>query len=536
MWTLLSLLACRSLTLVEPAPPAPRLQEWQAAVDWDAAGDEAVQLLSDYLRVDTVNPPGNETRGAEFLASYLSAEGIDWDIYEFAPGRGSLVAKLPGSGEAGRTRPGPLCLLSHIDVVPSETELWPEGRGPLSGTIDEEGMIWGRGALDMKGMGAIELMTMLLLHRQGVPLKRDVILLAVADEEIDGLGIRHLIDRHWADIGCEYVVNEGGIGVEDMLFEGQTVYPISVGEKGFAWMRVYLTGEPGHGSVPLPHYAPTRLREALKALDAYEPEPNIHESILELAARAGAHQGGIEAAVLTRPGLARRVLQRRLMADPLTRAGITDTLHVTGYGGANAPNVVPSEVWFQIDSRVLPGTTPEEMVAEVEALLADIEGVRVELTGSWGASVTEWRGDPFYDALARNIAEEGDHIVAGPAVSVGFTDSLYLRPLGVKAFGFVPFAAPPEELVTMHGSGERVSSEEVRRGLRVLYEAVVEVAADPEGELEAPIWGRLSDGARLAPSATSTPTAPPSDEPSPWTTGAEEPPPIQQPDVDPWIH
>ena len=480
--------ACRPLPLVEPEPPAAPIPEWQAAVDWDAAGEEAVQLLSAYLQVDTVNPPGNETRGAQFLGERLSQEGIPWVVHEFAPGRGSLVARIEGSGEAG-----PVCLLSHIDVVPSEDALWPEGRGPLSGTVDDEGYIWGRGALDMKGMGVLELMAMSLLHRQGVPLKRDVILLAVADEEVAGLGIRHLIDHHWPEIDCEYVINEGGMGIPDLLFEGQTIYPVSVGEKGFLWMKVIASGEPGHGSVPLDDTAPARLRRALAAVDAYEAQPQIHDSLMELVARAGRQQGGVTSFVLQREGLARAAVKGQLMGNPLTKAGITNTLNVTGFGGASSPNVLPSEVWFQIDSRLLPGTSPEDMLAVVEGLVADVEGVRVEVIESWPAGVTDWREDPFYQALTRNLEMGRDDVVAGPVLSPGFTDSLYLRPLGVKAYGMVPFLLGEADLLTMHGNGERVSTENVQDGVRLLYQALVEVAADPTGTAEPPLWGRITE-------------------------------------------
>ena len=202
------LLACGPLHKpVATAPPEARV-EWHAAIDWEQAGAELGDVLSAYLQVDNRNPPGNETVGAELLASLLEAEGIPSRIVEHSPGRGSLIARLEGSGQQP-----PLCLMSHIDTATWEVEGWPEETGPLSGAIDEQGVVWGRGALDMKGLGAVELMTMIWLKRLEVPLDRDIVLLAVADEEVGNAGALYVAREHWDEIGCSHMINEGGIGV-----------------------------------------------------------------------------------------------------------------------------------------------------------------------------------------------------------------------------------------------------------------------------------------------------------------------------------
>ena len=225
----------RDLGPVQPLTPG-RL----AAVDWSAAGKEAVSWLSAYLQVDTTNPPGNETRGAEFLKAILDKEGIASEIIEFAPGRGSLVAHLPGAGPEK-----PLCLMSHIDVVTAEVARWTPGRGPLSGVI-ADGFVWGRGALDMKGQGILELAAMVQLKRQKIALKREIVLLAVADEEVDNSGTRFLIEKHWDRIGCSHLLNEGGIGIRDVVYPGQTVFGVSVAEKGLLWLKMTARGKAGH--------------------------------------------------------------------------------------------------------------------------------------------------------------------------------------------------------------------------------------------------------------------------------------------------
>ena len=177
--------------------------------------------------------------------------------------------------------------------VPAELEAWPKETGPLSGAVDANGDIWGRGALDMKGMGVVEAMTLVWLKRANVPLNRDVILLAVGDEEVDNLGMKHLVENHWSRLDCAELVNEGGLGVKNLLFEGQTVFAVSVAEKGALWLRMKASGEAGHGSTPVPQRAPTRLIEAMKAISGRQPAPQIHAALYELLRRIGEQKGGV---------------------------------------------------------------------------------------------------------------------------------------------------------------------------------------------------------------------------------------------------
>lgn len=444
-----------------------------APIDWDAAGSEAASVLSGYLQVDTVNPGGNEDRAVAFLGAALDREGIPWTSYPFAPGRASLVARLKGSG----AEPA-LCLVSHTDVVPSEPAYWPAGRPPLGGVV-ADGYVWGRGALDMKGMGAIELQTLILLKREGVPLRRDVVLLAVGDEEAESAGMLDVVAHHWAEIGCSQSVNEGGLGLKDLLFPGQTLYGISVAEKGVAWVRMTATGPAGHGSRPAPEQAPHVLARAAAALEAYAPRPTWHWSLLELFHAVGETRRGLTGLVLRSPTLTRLALRGRLMGDPATRAELIDTINLTGYSGGTAPNVVPTEASATLDCRLLPGTTPAAMMARLRALVPD-PAVRFELLQGRDSNESP-TDDSLYRALAHHAVLDASGAVrpdaaAGPVLSVGFTDSLILRPLGVHAYGFVPFAVTMEDAATMHGHGERVSLDNLRDGLRILYGAVREAA------------------------------------------------------------
>lgn len=431
--------------------------------------EETVGLLAEYLRVDTTNPPGNEDRGVAWLGAHLDAVGIPWEAVPHAEGRSSLVARLEGGDDEA-----PLCLMHHIDVASFEVERWPEGRGPLSGVV-ADGAVWGRGALDMKGMGALELMTMALLVSEGVPLRRDVVLLAVADEEVDNVGARELAAR-WDQVGCSQMLNEGGLGVQDALFDGQAVHAISTAEKGILWVRMHAEGRAGHGSTPYPGEAPTRLLEAMERVERkVHPRAHIDDSLFQLLHAVGEQKGGLTGAVLRSRLLVRWLVKPRLKAEPTTNAVMHDTLHLTGMLGAEEPNVVPGRVTAQYDGRLLPGTTPEEHLARLEKAVRKVEGISFEVLSqaeSNGSPVDS----PMFDAIAHYAVEGRPYAAAGPLLAVGFTDSLILRPVGVEAYGYVPFEVPAEVAETMHGHGERVPVEQVGEGVRRLFSMVVHLA------------------------------------------------------------
>ncbi|TNE88578.1 MAG: M20/M25/M40 family metallo-hydrolase [Deltaproteobacteria bacterium] len=462
-----------ALALAKPPEPQPTpeyVEHWRSQVDWKALGDESVDVLAEYLAVDTVNPPGNEARGAAFLARELAKDRIESKRYVLSEGRESLVARIPGSGDQP-----PLCLLSHIDVVPAEEERWDQD--PLSGAR-VDGYLYGRGALDMKGMGALELQVLRQLHRQRVPLNRDIVLVAVADEEVDNLGMKQIVE-HWDEIGCSHMVNEGGLGIRDALFDGQAVHAISTAEKGVFWVDMIAEGPAGHGSTEDEGEAPGRLLEAMQAVATRKAKPRIEPDMYTLLANIGAHKGGFTGWVLRHRWTVNLLAKGQLMGNSATRATITDTLHLTGMSGANSHNVVPSEVRARYDSRLLPGTTGDEMLAELEHLTRKVDGISFEVFHdqlSNGSPVD----DPLFAALSRYAVEGRPYAVAGPVLSVGFTDSIFARPLGVHAYGYVPFEVSEEDANTMHGHNERVSEENVHEGVRRLYSAVVEVSVNPE--------------------------------------------------------
>ncbi|MBM4368843.1 MAG: M20/M25/M40 family metallo-hydrolase [Deltaproteobacteria bacterium] len=447
-----------------------------AGVDWNAAGGETVEFLSRLLQARSINPPGDETLAVNVVAEKLRAEGIESEVIEFAPGRGSLVARLPGNGQDK-----PLCLLSHVDVVPAEAERWTVD--PYSGLV-RDGFVWGRGALDMKGMTAVEVMTLVTLKRLAVPLSRDVVLLAVADEEVDGQGIDAVIAQ-WDQIGCSHVVNEGGLGLSDLIFDGQTFHAISVAEKGAVWLKMIASGSPGHGSTPVPGRAPEHLARALQRLAEREDAVVWSDAHLETFRRAGRAGGGLKGLILSSPALTRLLAKRSLLSMPPMRATLTNTVNVTGFFGGDQPNVVPSEVGAVLDCRILPGFMPEDIVRELIALVDD-PAVRFEVISASTGNESPW-DDPFFNALAARAVEGQEGAVAGPVRSPGYTDSKALRPLGARAYGYAPFVIDGELLGTMHGDDERVPVAEVHAGLRRLAAAVLDVSlARPDGPMGSP--------------------------------------------------
>jgi len=466
--------ACTVVPLANYGVSPPESSTFTQAIDWQAAGDEAAVILSQYLQIDTSNPPGNETRGAQFLAQILNKEAIAAEIVEFAPGRGSLIARLEPQAQATEK---PLCLLSHIDVVPAETAKWPVETPPFGGVIDKAGVLWGRGALDMKGMGALETLTLVWLKRQHVALKRAVILLAVADEEVDNRGVRFVIDKHWGKIDCSQLINEGGVGLKAMLTPGQTVFGVSTAEKGLLWLKLTAHGPAGHGSTPVPGRAPEKLLRALDKIRARQPQPNIHPILYNVLAQSGYATGGIAGFVLKRPWWVRRVVLGKLMASAPARAGVTNTINITGFAGMNEPNVVPSEVQANLDCRLLPGVKPYEMLEEIKTLIDDPD-ISLQVLHEAEANESPL-DDPFFAAIARNVLKVHADAVVGPVLSPGFTDSIKLRPLGVHAYGLVPFVIDLQEAGTIHGANERVSLQNIRDGLRILYGAVLDMVARP---------------------------------------------------------
>ena len=436
-------------------------------IDWSKARDEAVQLLQELIRIDTTNPPGNERLVARHIQKLLEADGIETKVLDIVPGRANLYARLRGDGSRR-----PLILLSHTDVVMAEPQRWSVP--PFSGEI-RDGFIYGRGASDMKGTAAVHVTLMRLLKRLNVPLKRDVILLAVADEEAGGAGARSIIENHPDLIrGAEFLLNEGDVAyVKNGKLQQ---YGVDVMEKAALWLRITAKGPAGHGSIPLANSSVNRLLKALDRLRAWETPINVPHAVAQGYRILAAHQTDPVLKVAyanLEKSLKNPTLRRKLLADNTLNAEVRNTFTITGLHGSDKVNVIPGTAWAQIDARLLPGETPAGFIAKLRGVLADPE---LEIEMLEGSTPTSSSADTALMSAIRTVAARRDaNVPVIPTMLTSSTDSSKFRDIGITAYGFEPFKMDDGELDRSHGDDERLSVENVGFALQFLYEVLVEL-------------------------------------------------------------
>ena len=439
-------------------------------IDWAALGEEAVDLLRRYLMVDTTNPPGNEAAGARFLAAVLERNGIASETVEAAPGRANLVARLAGDGSL----PG-IVLHHHIDVVYADRRYWTVD--PFGGAI-RDGYLYGRGAIDMKSTGIMHLAAVLALKRAGLPLKRDLVFLATADEEAGSLyGARFVADarRDWL-AGAEYAISELG-GIEVHAGYTAPLGHIVISEKTGLPLTLTARSEPGHGSMPWPDTAPHRLIRALNRLLAAERPlsvlPEVREYFSRLATvlpvHAGVGYGDLERS-LTDPAFRTRFLTNRLYA-----AMVRTTFAVTMLKGSEKGNVIPPEASAGIDCRMLAGDDPQEIVTWIRRVIDD-DQVEVTIEGEPKAPNLSPPDTELYKALADALRRRAPGTVVAPEILVAFTDNWVFRRCGLHGYGWSPFVMDEGEWHRVHGNDERLSLENIREGVRCYVDMLLAVA------------------------------------------------------------
>jgi acetylornithine deacetylase/succinyl-diaminopimelate desuccinylase-like protein len=444
------------------ALPAPAVDPPSAAYD-----DLAVDLLRQYLQVDTTNPPGNEIKTARFYKDILDREGIPAEIDEFAPGRANLLATLKGSG----ARRG-LILANHMDVVPADASRWTVP--PFSGTV-KDGLVYGRGAQDMKTEGILQLVTMIRARRERLPLDRDLYFLATADEEVDFAGaLRALSPEGWQARlrGAEYFVTEGG---ENVIGDnGRPLYfGIDTAEKGPFWLRLTTSGTPGHGSRPLADSALNRLVRALERIRLHKTEmkvlPGVERFFRDQASAAEGRRGewyrDLRKALLDPEAAAALYDDRE--ASALLRNTISITVVKAGY----KTNVIPGSAEAELDVRLLPGEDPAAFLAELRGVIDDPQ-VQVAPIGTFRPPNESPTDTDLFRIIEATLGRHYPGVPVTTKMLSGATESVLVRPLGVVAYGFTPLLATPEEVATAHGDDERVREDTVRRSVPILYEVV----------------------------------------------------------------
>ena len=437
-------------------------------LDWPSAEAEAVRLLQRLLQFDTTNPPGNELPAAQWLADVLAQDGIESVILESQPTRANLVARLAGRGE-GR----PILLLSHLDVVLAEAARWTHP--PFSGDL-ADGCIWGRGAIDMKSLTVQQAMTMLLMKRHGLVPPRDLILCAVADEEIGGTwGAQWLVDNHPDLIRAEYAINEGG--GYSLNIAGQRVYPIEAAQKHGCGLRLRATGEPGHGSMPHDRNANLRLARAVSKLTSTATPLHvtpIARAFVEGLAQRLPRTQALALRQLLNPRLNAAV--SRLLPDPTVaralNAMLRNTVSPTILRGGEKGNVIPGEAYADLDCRLLPGQTCADVVREIQRIIG--RGYEFEVLLSGDAPVLPY-DTPMYRAIVRTLerADPGGAVL--PYLFPAASDSRFLPKLGIQPYGFQPMRMPPglSAVSLAHAHDERIPVEAFTFGLHALFDLLL---------------------------------------------------------------
>ncbi len=420
-------------------------------IDWKAVDAEALKTLQGYVRINTSNPPGDVTKAADYLSDILEREGIDVTRYEAGPGRSILLARLRGNGSGGKA----ILLESHMDEVPTDASRW--AHDPFGAEI-ADGRMWGRGTIDMKGIGVSYLYAFIILHRQHVPLSRDVLLMLVPDEEVGGtMGAEWMRKNHYADLDPEYVIDEGGFGSRDMFTPGKLVFGISVAEKRIMWLRLRAEGVAGHGSQPIADNANEHLMRALtRLLDspvAAAPFPVVET----MKQRIGAP------------------LTKNKFMNAIQQSTITLTSLRSGVGDPPRVNVIPSVAEATIDCRVLPGTSPAEWLTLIESRLAD-PTIKIEVITQGEDPIVSPQDTTLYGALERTLKRHYPDAIVTPMTVPYGTDGNGYRAHGVKNYGFFPGIVPAASILSMHGDSEFVPLDAIGPAIQIMYQTLRDAA------------------------------------------------------------
>lgn len=443
-----------------------------AAIEWDVVTQEAVDNLQNLIRIDTTNPPGNELPAVLYIREVLLKAGMPDNaihILESTPGRANLVTRIRGDGSQK-----PLLLTGHVDVVPAERKYW--SHDPFSGDI-AEGCVWGRGALDMKGILVMYLQAFLLALRQGLPLKRDLILAAIADEEAGFIhGSKFLVDQHRELIQAEYALNESGGMTLHMA--GAKVYALQVAEKGVCWLRMTASGRPGHGSMPHSDNAIYHLSAALQKLKKAGHLPVHLTSTVRLMLGGLAEQIKLPTSLVFRllanPSLAGIALG---MVPEETRGAflsmLTNSISPTILKAGSKTNVIPSEAEVHIDCRLLPGYSPEDAIAEIRS----ITGGQVNIEPLYTTDGAEFSTEtPLYRLMEKATQKMDPNGVIVPYMIPGATDAFEYKRAGIIVYGYSPGILPEgfPMIRLAHGHDERIPISTFRSGLPTLWHVVSE--------------------------------------------------------------
>ncbi len=445
-----------------PAEQAAPLRKTPAPnpINWDKLTQEATALLSQYIRINTTNPPGNELGAARMLREKFLADGIPATVWEPAPGRGAVAARLRGIGKHTKA----VVLLSHIDVVPADSKEWKVPA--FSGEV-KDGEIWGRGAIDDKGPGVIELMAMLAVKRAGILLNRDVLFVATGDEEEGGRNGAGWFVEHEKNIYSDagYLLNEGG-GIA-LSPGGHRFYAVSVAEKTPLWVRLTAQGPAGHAAVPPNATALTHLVAALSRLIAYRAPIRVIDPVRDYFRAIAKLDGGPRQFNDLVLSLRKPAYRHEFLATARYNAMVRDTIAPTVLGASEKTNVISPVAWAELDCRLLPGDDPAEFLDKLRRVIDD-NTIKLDVLLNFPA-VSSPRRSILMNAID-SVAWRDGHTAVVPTMIAGFTDSHYFRAQHIISYGFIPIELTPAQERTVHGINERIEVKQLGDGIRRMVE------------------------------------------------------------------
>jgi acetylornithine deacetylase/succinyl-diaminopimelate desuccinylase-like protein len=459
-------LRCCTVLLLGAAPVL--AQAPGRPLDWDSLAAESVRNLSAYLAINTTNPPGNELAAARYLQQILGREGIEaqiLDTAELGPGRANLYARLRSRGTQKA-----IALVNHLDVVPVTPRFWSVD--PFAGTV-RDGYVWGRGALDMKGEGIVQLMALIALKRSGMPLDRDIVFIGNADEELGGTGAETFVRRH-ADLlrDVEFLMTEGG---DNLVDQGQLAYyGVGVAEKRTFWQRLTVRGTPSHGSRPTKLNPVPHLVDALSRLAHHETALHVTPGVAKYFHDIAPQFSGQQRAWLSDVGTA--------IADSAARAWLTDnvywnailrnTISLTVLSASNKTNVIPAEASAEIDIRLLPDQDTAVVRAELVRVVDDT-AVHWQTLLPPKAPLESPTDTDLFRAIERAARERDPGVQVTTPMLTGATDRPTYRALGIVTYGFDPFKTEKADAQRgVHGNDERVGIATLGFGVRYLYDVL----------------------------------------------------------------
>jgi len=440
-----------------------------AEPNWDEVRDKTVELFQQYLRIDTSNPPGDVTKAVKWLSKEFQKYNIPFETFtvDEDPRRMHILAEFPGLNPDLK----PLLLLNHIDVVPADYSSWSVD--PFKAEIIDD-VIYARGALDMKCLGIMQLMSFILLKEEGWIPERTVKFLGVADEEILGeYGVQWMIKHHWDKLNPEWVWDEGGLGSKDS-FPGIDAFAIAVSQKKSFWVNVEVKGKSGHGSRPFDDYPNQVLTKGLNKIVTWKTPIEINPVISEMFYRIGERTGGFQGFFMKNIDnqIIRSVVGNKIASTSTSsNAMLRNTISLTMINSGYKTNIIPEYAKATLDIRLLPHINPDDFINDLKEIVNDDRVNFIPKRIPVNNFVSKWDTD-FFTVLSDELNKEKPDALVFPFMTIGGTDSQFFQSKGVDCYGLIPVMVTEDDIQTMHGIDERMSIENLMLGTRIVYNTI----------------------------------------------------------------